>query len=328
MIIFNRRTFIPSFVAGALIATSAAAQTEIKLGHVGEPGSLVGAVADEFAKRANERLAGKAKVIVYGSSQLGGNSDMMKKLKLGTIDLSEPSTVLSSYVASFGLFEMPYLVKDREHMKRIRDEVLWPTMAPEAEKQGYRILGVWENGFRQITNNKHPIKVPDDLKGIKLRVPQGEWRVKMFQAYGANPSPLAFSEVFVALQTGVMDGQENPLAQIDSARFYEVQKYLSMTGHVYTPSYLIAGRSWSKFDPEVQKVLSEAGKEMQDVALQMGEQFDNDLLKKMKAAGIQVNDLDKDTFIKASDAVYQEFAKQVPEGKALIDKSLALGKTS
>src|SRR4051812_7758733 len=100
MIIFNRRTFIPSFVAGALIATSAAAQTEIKLGHVGEPGSLVGAVADEFAKRANERLAGKAKVIVYGSSQLGGDSDMMKKLKLGTIDLSEPSTVLSSYVAS------------------------------------------------------------------------------------------------------------------------------------------------------------------------------------------------------------------------------------
>jgi tripartite ATP-independent transporter DctP family solute receptor len=213
-------------------------------------------------------------------------------------------------------------------MKRIRDAVLWPTMAPEAEKQGYRILGVWENGFRQVTNNKHPIKVPEDLKGIKLRVPQGEWRVKMFQAYGANPSPLAFSEVFVALQTGVMDGQENPLAQIDSARFYEVQKYLSMTGHVYTPSYLIAGRSWSKFDPEVQKVLTEVGKEMQDVALQMGEQFDNDLLKKMKAAGIQVNDVDKDAFIKASDAVYQEFAKQVPEGKALIDKSLALGKTS
>jgi tripartite ATP-independent transporter DctP family solute receptor len=328
MITFDRRTFIPAFLAGALIATSATAQVEIKLGHVGEPGSLVGAVADEFAKRANQRLAGKAKVLVYGSSQLGGDSDMMKKLKLGTIDLSEPSTVLSSYVASFGLFEMPYLVKDREHMKRIRDEVLWPTMAPEAEKQGYRILGVWENGFRQITNNKHPIKVPEDLKGIKLRVPQGEWRVKMFQAYGANPSPLAFSEVFVALQTGVMDGQENPLAQIDSARFYEVQKYLSMTGHVYTPSYLIAGRSWSKFDPEVQKVLSEVGKEMQDVALQMGEQFDNDLLKKMKAAGIQVNDVDKDAFIKASDAVYQEFAKQVPEGKALIDKSLALGKTS
>ena len=315
-----------AFALAGAAGTPASAQTEIKLGHVGEPGSLVGAVADEFAKRANERLAGKAKVVVFGSSQLGGDSDMMKKLKLGTLDLSEPSTVLSSYVPSFGLFEMPYLVKDREHMKRIRDQVLWPMMVPEAEKQGYRILGVWENGFRQITNNKHPIKVPDDLKGIKLRVPQGEWRVKMFQAYGANPSPLAFSEVFVALQTGVMDGQENPLAQIASARFNEVQKYLSMTGHVYTPSYLIAGRSWSKFSPEIQKALTEVGKEMQDVALKMGGDFDDDLLKKMKSSGIEVNEVDKDAFVKASEPVYKEFSTKVPEGKTLIEKSLALGK--
>lgn len=326
--IFDRRFFIAVLFAGSLAATGAQAQTEIKFGHVGEPGSLVGAVADEFAKRANARLAGKAKVVVYGSSQLGGDSDMMKKLKLGTIDLSQPSTVMSSYVPSFGLFEMPYLVKDRDHMARIRDEIVFPTMVPAAEKEGYRILGVWENGFRHITSNKHPIKVPADLKGIKLRVPQGEWRVKMFQAYGANPSPLAFSEVFVALQTGVMDGQENPLAQIASARFHEVQKYLSLTGHVYTPTYLVAGRSWSKFDPEVQKVLSEVAKEMQPVALKMGADMDNELLGKMKTSGIQVNEADKDAFIKASEPVYQEFAKQVPEGKALIDKALGLGKSS
>lgn len=326
--IFDRRFFIAVLFAGSLAATGAQAQTEIKFGHVGEPGSLVGAVADEFAKRANARLAGKAKVVVYGSSQLGGDSDMMKKLKLGTIDLSQPSTVMSSYVPSFGLFEMPYLVKDRDHMARIRDEIVFPTMVPAAEKEGYRILGVWENGFRHITSNKHPIKVPADLKGIKLRVPQGEWRVKMFQAYGANPSPLAFSEVFVALQTGVMDGQENPLAQIASARFHEVQKYLSLTGHVYTPTYLVAGRSWSKFDPEVQKVLSEVAKEMQPVALKMGADIDNELLGKMKTSGIQVNEADKDAFIKASEPVYQEFAKQVPEGKALIDKALGLGKSS
>ena len=101
---------------------------------------------------------------------------------------------------------MPYLVKDRDHMARIRDQIVYPILVPEAEKVGYRIIGVWENGFRQITNNKHPIVKPADLEGIKLRVPQGVWRVKMFKAYGANPTPLAFSEVFVALQTGVMDG--------------------------------------------------------------------------------------------------------------------------
>jgi tripartite ATP-independent transporter DctP family solute receptor len=238
------RTLFVALAAATLSAGAAAAQTEIKFGHVGEPGSLFDQSAQEFAKRANAKLGSKAKVVVYGSSQLGGDSEMMKKLKLGTIDLALPSTVMSSQVPAFGLFEMPYLVKDRDHMAKIRDQVVVPTLEPIALKAGYRIIGVWENGFRQITNNKHPINKPEDLQGIKLRTPKGTWRVKMFKAYGANPSPLAFSEVFVALQTGVMDGQENPLAQIYPARFYEVQKYLSMTGHVYTPAYVTAGASW------------------------------------------------------------------------------------
>jgi len=315
-------------LAVTLSAASAHAQTEIKFGHVGEPGSLFDRSAQEFAKRANEKLGNKAKVTVYGSSQLGSDTELMKKLKLGTVDLALPSTVMSSAVASFGLFEMPYLVKDRNHMVRIREQVVIPDMVPAAEKAGYKIIAVWENGVRHITNSKRPIVKPDDLKGIKLRVPQGEWRVKMFQAYGANPSPMAFSEVFVALQTGVMDGQENPFAQIYPARFHEVQKYLSLTGHVYTPAYVTAGASWSRLDPEVQKVLTDVAKEMQAVALKIAADLDNDLLGKLKAAGMQVNEADKDAFIKASDAIYKEFSTKVPEGKALIDKALALGKTS
>jgi tripartite ATP-independent transporter DctP family solute receptor len=274
------------FIASAAVtavAGRALAETEIKLGHVGEPGSLIEGVANEFAKRANAKLGGKAKVVTYGSSQLGGDSEMMKKLKLGTIDLVQPSTVMSSYVPSFGLFEMPYLVKDREHMARIRDEVVFPKLVPDADKVGYHVLGVWENGFRQITNNKRPIHKPEDLQGVKLRTPKGTWRVKMFKAYGANPTPLAFSEVFVALQTGAMDGQENPLAQIVSGRFYEVQKYLSMSGHVYTPSYLVAGASFKRMAADVQKVLADVAKEMQPVALQMGAKVDDELLAKMKS---------------------------------------------
>ena len=119
----------------------AAAQTEIKFGHVGKPGSLLEMAAQEFAKRANAKLGNKAKVVVYGSSQLGSDSEMMKKLKLGTIDLALPSTVMSSYVPSFGLFEMPYLVKDRGHMARIRDQIVFPIMVPQAEKAGYHIIG-------------------------------------------------------------------------------------------------------------------------------------------------------------------------------------------
>jgi len=325
---FILRTAIALICGSMLWSATASAQTEIKLGHVGEPGSLFDRTSQEFAKRANEKLGAKAKVVVYGSSQLGGDSDLMKKLKLGTVDLALPSTVMSSQVAMFGLFEMPYLVKDRDHMARIRDQVVVPTMVPAAEKEGYRIIAVWENGFRHITNSKRPIVKPEDLQGIKLRVPQGGWRVKMFQAYGANPSPLAFSEVFVALQTGVMDGQENPFAQIYPARFYEVQKYLSLTGHVYTPAYVTAGRSWERLAPDIQKTLIDAAKEMQPIVLKMAADLDDDFLKKLKDAGMQVNEADKEAFIKASGKIYDEFSKEVPEGKTLIDKALALGKTS
>jgi tripartite ATP-independent transporter DctP family solute receptor len=310
-------------VAGVLAAGAAGAETEIKLGHVGEPGSLFDRSSQEFARVANAKLNGKAKVVVYGSIQLGGDTEMLKKLKLGTLDLALPSTVMSSQVPAFGLFEMPYLVKDRAHMARIRDEIVFPTLAPLAEKDGYRILGVWENGFRQITNNKHPIVKPDDLKGIKLRVPKGVWRVKMFQAYGANPSPLALSEVFVALQTGVMDGQENPLAQIYPARFQEVQKYLSLSGHVYTPAYLTAGRSWGRLAPEVQKALADAAVEVQPTVYKIAAELDETLLAKLKEAGMQINEVDKQAFIAASNAIYKEFATQVPDGQALIDKALA-----
>ena len=317
--------------AAAILASAAAlssfAQTELKLGHVGEPGSLIGAAADHFAQLANQRLNGKYKVVVYGSSTLGGDKEMMQKLKLGTVDMVEPSTVMSSIADMFGVFEMPYLVKSRDHMKKIEKDVFWSKIEPSAEQKGYKVLAVWENGFRQITNNKRPITTPKDLEGVKLRVPEGKWRVKMFQAYGANPSPMKFSEVFTALQTGVMDGEENPLAQIDSAKFYEVQKYLSMTGHVYTPAYLVMSTNgYKKLPPDVQKTLEQAAKETQDFVYQTGAKMDEDLLGKMKKAGIKVNEADKDAFIKASKPVYDEFAKEVPGAKEVIDRAIALGK--
>ena len=323
-----------SRILGAALAAAAFAsalpalgETELRLGHVGEPGSLIGAAADHFAELADAKLKGKYKIVVYGSSQLGGDKEMMQKLKLGTLDFVEPSTVMSSIADMFGVFEMPYLVKSREHMKKIGEKVFWSKIEPTAEKKGYKVIGLWENGFRQITNNKHPIVKPEDLQGIKLRVPEGKWRVKMFQAYGANPSPMKFSEVFTALQTGVMDGQENPLSQIASAKFYEVQKYLSMTGHVYTPAYLVTStQRWNKFPPDVQKALKEAATETQDFAYRKGAEDDQKLLEMMKKAGIQVNEADKDAFIKASKPVYEEFSKAVPGAKEVIDQCIALGK--
>jgi tripartite ATP-independent transporter DctP family solute receptor len=316
-----------ALAAALSLAFPALAQTEIKFGHVGEPGSLFAASAEEFAKRANAKLGSKAKVVVYGSSQLGGDKELLQKLKLGTVDIALPSTVMSSEADIFGVFEMPYLVKDRNHMKKIEKGVFWPKIAPAAEKKGLKVIGVWENGYRHITNNKKPINVPADLQGIKLRTPEGKWRVKMFQAYGANPSPMKFSEVFTALQTGVMDGQENPFTQIYSAKFQEVQKYISLTGHVYTPAYVTVGaKKWATLPADVRKVLESTAKETQGFVYEKAAKDENELLDKIKAAGVQVNTPDKDAFVKASAPVYSEFAQAVKGSKEVIDRAIALGK--
>jgi len=317
-----------ALMLGSIVLPQAAvAQTvELKLGHVGSPGSLFDLSSIEFAKRVKEKTGGKVVIQVYGASQLGDDTELMQKVKLGTVDMALPSTVMSSVVPAFGLFEMPYLVKDRDHMKRIDKEIVWPTLVPIAEKAGYRILATWENGFRQITNNLHAIKVPADLKGIKLRVPKGKWRVKMFQAYGASPSAMGLSEVFVALQTGVMDGEENPLTQIYTSKFQEVQKYLSMTDHVYTPAYVVT--SPRKFDalPEaLRKQIQEAAQETQAFVYQTGAKMDDELLGKLKQGGMQVNQADKLAFQKASKSVYDDFSTEVPNGKQMIEKAIALG---
>ncbi len=323
-----RALFAAVLLSGTLAVPGVArAQTiELKFGHVGSPGSLFDVSANEFAKRVKEKTQGKVVVSVFGSSQLGDDTELLQKVKLGTIDFALPSTVMSSVVPAFGLFEMPYLVKDREHMKRIDKEVVWPTLVPLAEKAGYQVLATWENGFRQITNNAHPIKVPDDLKGIKLRVPKGKWRVKMFEAYGASPSAMGLSEVFVALQTGVMDGEENPLTQIYTSKFQEVQKYLSMTDHVYTPAWVVASpRKWKALPAGVRKQIEEAARETQPFVYEQGAKMDQELLGKLKAAGMQVNEADKQAFQKASKPVYDEFSREVPNGKQMIDKAIALG---
>jgi tripartite ATP-independent transporter DctP family solute receptor len=304
---------------------AAHAQTEIKLGHVGAPGSLFAKSSEEFARIANAKLNGKAKVVVFGSSQLGKDKAMIQKLKLGTIDLALPSSVMSSEVDMFGIFEMPYLVSDRGHMAKIEQAIVWPTLAPAAEAKGLKIIGVWENGYRHITNNVRPITTPEDLAGIKLRTPSSKWRVAMFKSYGANPSPLAFSELFTALQTGVMDGQENPFTQIYSAKLHEVQKYLSLSGHVYTPAYLTAGaKKWNTYSPDVQRALSEAAKEVQAFVYKEAMADEGILLDKIKAAGVAVNQTNSAAFVKASDAIYKEFADEVTGAGALISKAQAL----
>jgi len=297
---------------------------ELTFGHVGEPGSLFALSADEFARRANLRLPDGWEVVTYGSSQLGGDELLLQKIKLGTVDFALPSTVMSSQIDAFGLFEMPYLVRDRAHMRGIEEEVVWPELAPLAEAEGYRILAVWENGFRHVTNSRRPIASPADLAGVKLRTPRGVWRVRLFQALGANPTPMPLSEVFIGLQTGVIDGQENPLAQIWGSKLHEVQEYLSLTGHVYTPAYVVVspGR-WETLPPEVRAILEEEARSTQAYVYEAAERLDADLLEEIRRSGVAVNEPDRAAFVRESAAVYEEFSGTVPGGDALVERAMA-----
>jgi len=313
-------------IALALVAGQASAEKLIlKFGHVGAPGSLFEASVNEFVKNANARLGDRAEVQAFGSSQLGKDNELLQKLKLNQITFSLPSSVMSSVADEFGVFEMPYIIQSRDHMKAVQAEIGESVLNAAAEANGYKILSFFENGFRHITNNVRPINVPADLAGIKLRTPKGEWRVKMFQLYGANPTPMAFSEVFTALKTDVIDGQENPYAQIWSAKFQEVQKYLSITGHVYTPAYvLVSAKNFAKLPEDIQSDLMAAAAESQDAVYQMAADLETDLLEKLKSAGIEVNEADKAAFIAASKPIYDEFASTVEGGAELISTVQAL----
>lgn len=313
--------YLAAAVAALFFATPASAEKLIlKFGHVGKPGSLFEASANEFARCSNEALGDAAEVQTFGSSQLGKDKELLQKLKLGQVTFSLPSSVMSSVADEFGVFEMPYIIKDRDHMRRVQDAMMESVFQPAVKAKGYRIIGLFENGFRHITNNVRAINKPEDLAGIKLRTPKGAWRVKMFKLYGANPTPMAFSEVFTALQTKVIDGQENPYAQIYSGKFQEVQKYLSITGHVYTPGYVLVSDShFSKLPQNVQDALLQCGKSSQDFVYAEAARLETDLLEKLKAGGIEVNVADKDAFIKASKPIYDEFASTVKGGQKLID---------
>ena len=291
----------------------------IRLGHVGFPSSLFDITGNKFAQDVNQALKGRVEVRVFHSSQLGSDEAMIKGIRVGAPEMQIPSTVMSTVDQRYGVFEMPYLIINRVHMKKVTEnkEVQKALLEP-LPARGIRVLGVWENGYRHITNNRRPIRYPGDMNDIKLRVPGGVWRVKMFKTYGANPSPMPFSEVYSALQSGVMDGQENPFSQIYSAKFHEVQKYLSLTGHVYTPAYLLVSEDfWRKLPKDVQDTIEKIARATGDFARSEGARLDRELQSKL-APPMQVNEPNKEAFIKASAEVYEEFGKQIPGGAQLI----------
>lgn len=322
------KTLMATLLASAMSVAALPAVAETYTVAVGAASnSLQGRSAARFAEELQAKLGDADKVEFYADGQLGDEKELMQKLRLGTVDFTLISSIMTNVSPEFALFDMPFLVKDRAHLKAIDTEIVQAELAPLAEKAGLHIISTWENGFRQITNNVRPIDTPADLDGLKIRTPSSQWRVSMFKEWGANPTPMSFSEVFVALQTGTMDGQENPLTNIVGANFQEVQGYLSLTGHVYSPAYLTTGaKTWNELPDNVKSAVNEVAASVQDWALAEGEKADGELVEKVRAAGVEINEADKAAFIEASAPIYETFASEVDGGGELVKRAQSLAK--
>ena len=323
---FSIRTLKAAAFAGLLGTVAAPVAAETIIVAVGAAqNSLQGQSAQRFATELQAKLGDAHTVEFYADGQLGDERELMQKLRLGTVHFTLLSSIMTNVADEFALFDLPFLVQDRAHMARIDAQIVQPMLAPLAAEEGLQVISTWENGFRQITNSVRPINTPADLAGLKIRTPSSEWRVAMFQAYGANPTAMAFSELFVALQTGTMDGQENPLTNIVGANLHEVQGYLSLTGHVYSPSYLTAGvASWNGLPDDVRAAATEVASGVQAWAFGQGESADQSLLDRVIAAGVAVNEADKAAFIEASAPIYAMFAERVEGGAELVAAAQAL----
>ena len=293
-------------IVGLSVHSAALAETTIRIGHVLADTHSWHKASTDFAKDVAEKTEGRVKIEVFPSGQLGTEKDVIEGMQIGTIQGGLVGSGSFQFVEpKFGIIEMPYAWTSREQAFAALDGKLGTTLADLLRPKGIEVLAWWENGFRHITNNKHPIVKPDDLAGIKIRVTPDKVRLATFERLGAQPAPLAFGELYSALQQGVFDAQENPLSIIDASSFYEVQKYVSMTGHIWGAACLtVSSMTWAQVSPEDQAIVKEAAVKWGNAQRQMVADNEVALIEKLKSKGMEFNEVDKTAFVEALKPVW------------------------
>lgn len=334
-----KRTLAAAVVAVALTVTTALAgcggsgaaggapSTTVRLG-IGDPAtSSMGVSAKHFADKVAELSDGKVKVETFPDGTLfgGDQNAAVNLLGNGTLDSTIMSTsVYASFEPKMNAVSLPYLFKDSEEVTKYFEGEPGKELLGSLDKLGIKGVSLLTRTPRHTTNSQRPITQPEDFKDLKLRVPQNDLWVKFFGSVGANPTPMDFKEVYTALQLGTIDGQENPLEVPVNNKFFEVQDYLSLTGHISDGLVLgFSKKKWDSFDEETRKVLQEAADETADFKTK----YDNDeaikTLEKLKGEGVKINDLTpeaREEFQAAAQKVYPELEGKV--GKEFVQSSL------
>lgn len=304
----QRKTFtrtLLAIAAAALLPLAAHAQTKLTLGHGAAPGNPRHEAAVKFADVLKAKTNGRIEVQVAHSAQLGDDAAMVTALRTGALDMTANSQgPVAAVVPEYAAFGMPFLFGNVGQAFKLLDGPLGKELADLTAAKGMIVLGYWDNGIRQITNSKRPITKVDDVKGLKLRVPPDATLVDIVQALGADAQQIKFSELYVALQQGVVDGQENPLANIHASKLYEVQKHLALTNHQFqmTP-FLMSKRTWDRLSDADKKAVQEAAAEATTLQRKLSAEADDKLLADLKAKGVQVTTVDKAAFAKATEKV-------------------------
>ncbi|MBO8165024.1 MAG: TRAP transporter substrate-binding protein [Brevibacillus sp.] len=292
---------------------------KLKLGHIAAENDAWHKGALKFAELVEQKTNGSVVVEVFPSSTLGNDRDLIEGMQLGSVDFALVAGVLSNFYEPLSILELPYLFRDKEHLESVLYGPIGEELKEELLKNAQlRGLQFWMRGPRELTANKK-VETLDDLKGMKIRVPEIPASIAAWEAMGATPTPMAFGEVYSSLQTGVIDAQENPRALINSSKFYEVQKYLMKTDHVFGYVLLtMSDLSYNKLTPEQQKAVEEAAKEATEYENKLVFDLEEELLKKLQDAGMEFVELDTKPFIEAVKPVHQEFANKY--GQELYDK--------
>ena len=316
---FSRLVLALTLSAGFI--ASAAAQTTMRISISVAQNSHQGVAIDTFAREVEKRTAGRYKIQTFYSGALGGERESIEAVQLGTQELAFSSTgPVPNFVPEARILDIPFLFRDKAHARAVLDGPIGQDLLTKFDSKGFKALAWAENGFRHMTNSKRDVKAPEDLKGLKMRTMENPVHIAAYKGFGIVTTPMAFPEVFTALQQGTVDGQENPLSVIMAAKFDQVQKYLTLTGHVYSPCvFLMNKAAYDKLSAADKQAFLDAAKEAVKANRARVDEDDAKGVAELRAKGMQVVDHpDKAKFQLALAPVYAEFDKQF--GKANIDR--------
>jgi tripartite ATP-independent transporter DctP family solute receptor len=293
---------------------------KIGLGH--GPSHSFTKAFEKFEKKIEERSNGRYDVEIYHSGQMGGENEMQEMLTIGSLEMTVTG-VINTYEPLFSVFEMPYLYRSREHVLKVNNSEIMDDVAESLTRYGIKLIGFYENGYRNISNSVRLIKIPEDMEGLMIRTPENAAQILTMKALGASPTPMPFSELYTALAQGVVDGQENPLQNIWYGRLYEVQNHIAITHHIYNSGYvLISYKFWNKLSQSDQELFRKCLYETTLWQLDYMKDLDRELEQKMKEQGVKFTYPDREAFKKATRSAYDKLYQKLGDKARKIVKQI------